>query len=60
MLLLKLAFATTHLVIVIDVAALTLALSIDSALAGMGTVCGHGAPTVLMIAVVAHAHRVER
>ena len=57
--LLLLLLAAPHLVIVIDVAALALALRIDRLLAGMDTVSGQRAPAVLMVAVIAHAHRVE-
>ena len=58
--LLLLLLAAPHLVIVIDVAALALAFRVDRLLAGMDTVSGQRAPAVLMVAVVAHAHRVER
>ena len=57
--LLLLLLAAPHLVVVIDVAALALALRIDRLLAGMDAVSGQRAPTVLMVAVVAHAHGVE-
>ena len=57
---LLLALATTHLVIVIDVAALALALCVDLALAGVSAVCRKGVPAVLVIAVIAHAHGVVR
>ena len=57
--LLLLLLAAPHLVIVIDVAALALAFRVDRLLAGMDTVSGQRAPAVLMVAVVAHAHRVE-
>ena len=57
--LLLLLLTAPHLVIVIDVATLALALRVDRLLAGMHTVSGQRAPTVLMVAVVAHAHGVE-
>ena len=57
---LLLALATTHLVIVIDVAALALALRVDLALAGVSTVSRQGVAAVFVIAVVAHAHGVVR
>ena len=59
MLFLELALAPTHLVIVIDVAALALALGVDCALAGMAALCRQSAATVLMIAMIAHAHSVK-
>ena len=58
--LLLLLLTAPHLVIVIDVATLALTLRVDRLLAGMHTVSGQRAPAVLMVAVVAHAHRVER
>ena len=57
--LLLLLLAAPHLVIVIYVAALAFALSVNWLLAGMNAVSGQRAPTVLMVAVIAHAHRVE-
>ena len=57
--LLLLLLTAPHLVIVIDVAALALALCINRLLAGMDAVSGKRAPTVLMVAVIAHTHRVE-
>ena len=57
--LLLLLLAAPHLVIVIYVAALTFAFRVDRLLAGMNAVSGQRAPTVLMVAVIAHAHRVE-
>ena len=57
---LLLALAATHLVIVIDVAALALALRVDLALAGVSAVCRQSVPAVLMVAVVAHAHGIVR
>ena len=60
MLLLELTLAAAHLVIVIDVAALALSLGIDGSLAGMTAFCCHSAAPVLVIAVIAHSHRVKR
>ena len=60
MLLLELTLTAAHLVIVIDVAALTLSLGIDGSLAGMNAFCCHSAAPVLVIAVIAHSHRVKR
>ena len=57
--LLLLLLAAPHLVIVIYVAALAFAFRVDRLLAGMNAVSGQRAPTVLMVAVIAHAHRVE-
>ena len=53
------AFSALHLVIIVDVAALALALSVDGALACMGTVGSERASAVFMVAVVAHAHGVQ-
>ena len=57
--LLLLLLAAPHLVIVIYVAALAFAFRIDRLLTGMNAVSGQRAPAVLMVAVIAHAHRVE-
>ena len=59
MLFLELALAAAHFVVVIDVTALTLALGVDSADTRVRAIGRHGAPAVLVVAMVAHAHRVE-
>ncbi len=56
----QLLLAALHLIVVIDVAALTLALGIEESLASMSTISGERASTILVVAVVAHAMSVER
>ncbi len=48
-----------HLIVVVDVAALALALRIEESLACVGAFSGEGASTVFMIAVIAHAMGIE-
>ena len=57
---LLLALATTHLVIVIDVAALALALGVDLALTSVNAVCRHAGAPILVIAVITHAESIKR
>lgn len=46
---------TLLLIVIIDVAALALALRVDGSFASVGTLCGHCTATVLVVAVIAHA-----
>ena len=55
----QLFLAALHLIVVIDVAALTLALGVHGTLVGMNAVSGHALAPILVIAVIAHAHGVE-
>ena len=48
-----------HLVVVVDVAALALALGVEGAIASVSTVSGEGASPILVVAVIAHAMGVE-
>lgn len=49
----------THLVVVVDVAALALALSVVLAETRVDALGGGTTPPILVVAVVAHAHGVE-
>lgn len=60
LLLLKLLLAAPHLVVVVDVAALALALGVEGPAACVNTVSGQTASPVLVVAVVAHALGIER
>ena len=59
LLLLKLFLATSQLIVVVDVATLALAFGVDQSLASMRTVSRHITPSILVIAVIAHAHGIE-
>ncbi len=49
-----------HLIVVVNVAALTLTLRIEESLACVGTFSGKRTSTIFMVAVIAHAMGVER
>ena len=57
---LQFTLSAAHFIIVVDVAALTLALCVDGSLPCVMTLRSQRASTILVIAVVAHAHRVQR
>ena len=57
---LLLLLSSAHLVVVVDVAALALALCVVITLPCMDAVSCHCLPPILMVAMIAHAHRVQR
>ena len=57
---LQFTLSAAHFIIVVDVAALTLALCVDRSLTSVMTLRSQRATAILVIAVVAHAHRVQR
>ena len=58
--LLKFVFPSSLLLIVIDIAGLTLAFSVTRSLSCVSAFRGHGTSTVLMVTVIAHAHSIQR
>ena len=59
LLFLSLYLAASHLIVVINVAALTLAFGVDGPLARMAAFSRKCTAPILVVAVVAHAHRVQ-
>ena len=57
---LQFTLSAAHFIIVVDVAALTLALRVDRSLPCVMTLGSQRTTAILVIAVVAHAHRVQR
>ena len=52
--------SSAHLLVVVGVAAVTLAFGVEFAQTSMFATCSHGGSPVSMIAWIAHAHRVVR